>query len=97
TGVLGNLYTTNYSYAFGSGKRLTYITRLSKDKSQKSLYDKFKPWRIAPSEVDTNAAYSVATQILARAFVDVPHLLQSTTAFARPITILNMTTSVYDV
>ena len=96
-GGLGNLHTTNYAYAFGKGRHLTYITRLPKDKSNRPLFERFQPWQIDPSMVNTNAAYALATQVLATAFVDLPELSRSTTVSIRPITILHMTTSVYDV
>lgn len=94
-GTLGSLRTTNYSYAFGRGRRLTYITRLPRDKSGKPLYERFKPWRIEPSAINTNAAYTVATQFLSAAFIDLPKLLQSNEVSIRPLVILDMTTSVY--
>jgi hypothetical protein len=93
-GALGNLSTTNYSYAFSRGRRLSSITRLPKDKSNRTLFEKFKPWAINVSEVNTNAAFSLATQFLVKAFVDLPSLSNST-VIVQPVTILSMTTSVY--
>jgi hypothetical protein len=93
-GALGNLHTTNYSYAFGRGRHLSTITRLPKDKSGRNPHEKFKPWSIKASEVNTNAAYKLATQFLANAFVDLLSLSNSSVT-VRPVTILNMTTSVY--
>ncbi len=93
-GALGNLRTTNYSYAFSQGQRLSAITRLPKDKSDKSLHDKFMPWAIDSSAVNTNAAYLLATQFLAQAFVDLPRLSNSAVSI-NPVVILHMTTSVY--
>jgi hypothetical protein len=95
-GGLGRFSTTNYSYGFGRGKRLAYITRLPKDKSGRSLYDRFKPWAIDPSQVNTNAAYLLATQFLAEAFVDLSRLSTSAVVSIHPKVILKMTTSVYD-
>lgn len=93
-GAIGSLRTTNYSYGFGRGRHLSYITRLPKDKSNRSLYDRMKPWSIDPAAVDTNAAYMTATQILGKAFVDLTKL-STVKISVSPITILDMTTSVY--
>lgn len=95
-GTLGSLRTTNYSYGFGEGRHLCYVTRLPKDKSNRSLYERMKPRAIDPSAVNTNAAYSMATQFLARAFVDLPKLAGAKLSIY-PMTILKMTTSVYTV
>jgi hypothetical protein len=95
-GALGSLRTTNYSYAFGTGKRLSYITRLPKDKSKRSLYERMKPWSIDPSMINTNAARMMATQFLAKAFVDVPKLAAAKNSVS-PMVVLNMTTSIYTV
>jgi hypothetical protein len=96
-GALGSLRTTNYSYAFGKGRRLTYITRLRKDDSAKSLADGLMSLAIPPEAVDTNQALVVATQLLARAFVDLAALSRWAAPHARPIQVRGVTTSVYDV
>jgi hypothetical protein len=95
-GALGSFRTTNYSYGFGKGKRLCYIMRLPKDKSNRPLYDRLKPWAIDPATVNTNAAYMMATQYLAKAFVDLPRLSAATIS-VEPMSVLDMTTSIYTV
>jgi len=50
-GAVGSLRTASYSYGFGKGKLLSYITRIPKDKSQTSLYERMKPWAMDPSTV----------------------------------------------
>jgi hypothetical protein len=95
-GALGSLRTTNYSYGFGKGKHLSYVTRLIKGTNPYD-YDDNKQYAIDPSAVNTNAAYSMATQYLAKAFVDVPRLLESSTVSIHPWVILHMTTSKYTV
>jgi hypothetical protein len=74
-GALGSLRTTNFSYAFGKGKRLSYVTSLQSEVPMLRP-ERHDPPRIEPPEVNTNYAYRVATQLLARAYVDVPRLLQ---------------------
>ena len=95
-GALGSFRTTSFSYGFGKGKHLSYITRLPKDKSKRPLYERMKPWAIDPSMVNTNAAYTTATQFLAKAFVDLPKLSSAKTSI-NPMTVLHMTTSIYTV
>jgi hypothetical protein len=95
-GALGSFRTTNFSYGFGKGRHLSYVTRLPKDKSQRSLYERMKPWAIDTSMVNTNAAYTMATQFLARAFVDLPRL-SSARASISPMIVIKMTTSIYTV
>jgi hypothetical protein len=95
-GALGNLHTTNFSYAFGRGKHLSYITRLIKGQNPHD-YNANKPYAIDPSQVNTNAAYSMATQFLAKAFVNVSQLSTSSIVSVQPWVILHMTTSKYTV
>ena len=52
---------------------------------------------IDPASVNTNAAYMLATQYLANAFVNVPLLSTSSVVSIQPSKILNMTTSKYRV
>lgn len=97
-GGLGSLRTKSYSYAFGRGKRLAYITRLSSpENSKKSLYDANKHLAIAPALVNTNAAFLLATQWLEKAFVDVKKLTESNSVSIKPWIILDMVTSKYTV
>lgn len=95
-GALGSLRTTNYSYAFGRGRRLSYVTRLIKGDNPYD-YDSHKRYAIDPSAVNTNAAYRQATQWLSKAFVDVRRLSESSTVSIQPWVILHMTTSKYTV
>ena len=95
-GTLGSLRTTNFSYGFGKGKHLCYITRLIKGNNPYD-YDANKPYAIDPSAVNTNAAYSMATQFLTKAFVDVSRLSTSSVVSVEPWVILHMTTSKYTV
>jgi len=95
-GALGSLQTTNFSYGFGKGKRLCYITRVIKGRNSYD-YDANKPYAIDPSAVNTNAAYCMATQFLATAFVDVSRLSTSSIVSVQPWVILHMTTSKYTV
>jgi hypothetical protein len=95
-GALGSLRTTNFSYGFGKGKHLCYITRLIKG-SNPHDYEVNKPYEIDPSTVNTNAAYILATQWLAKAFVDVSRLSTSSVVSTEPLVILHMTTSKYTV
>lgn len=93
-GALGSLRTTNFSYGFGKGKHLCYITRIIKGTNPYD-YDANKPYAIDPSAVNTNAAYSMATQFLAKAFVNLSCLSTSSVVSVRPWVILHMTTSKY--
>lgn len=95
-GALGSMQSSNFSYSFGRGKRLSYITRLPKDTSNRPLYERMKPWAIAPELVDTNSAYMIATQYLARAFVDLTSI-KNATVLAAPRKVLDMTTAIYTV
>lgn len=95
-GALGSFRTTNFSYGFGKGRHLSYVTRLPKDKSKRSPYERMKPWAIDASMVNTNAAYRLATQFLAKAFVDLPRLSTASVAI-NPMTVLKMPTSIYTV
>jgi hypothetical protein len=95
-GALGSLRTTNFSYGFGKGKHLCYITRLIKGGNSYD-YDANKPYEIDPSVVNTNAAYMLATQWLAKAFVDVGRLSTSSVVSIKPLVILHMATSKYTV
>jgi hypothetical protein len=95
-GALGSLRTTNFSYGFGKGKHLCYITRVIKG-SNPYDYDANKPYAIDPALVNTNAAFSMATQFLAKAFVDVSRLSTSSIVSIQPWVILHMTTSKYTV
>jgi hypothetical protein len=96
-GALGSLHTARFSYGFGKGRRLCYVTRLPGDGTNRAPYDRLKPWAIHPSQVDTNAAYALATQFLTRAFVDVPRLSESAKVSVHPIRVRNMTTSIYNI
>lgn len=95
-GALGSLYTTNFSYGFGKGKHLCYITRIIKGMNPYD-YDANRPYAIDPSQVNTNEAYNMATQFLAKAFVDVSRLSTSSIVTIQPWVILHMTTSKYTV
>ena len=95
-GALGSFRTTNFSYGFGKGKQLCYITRFIKG-SNPYDYDANKPYAIDPSQVNTNAAYSMATQFLAKAFVNMSQLSTSSIVSIEPWVILHMTTSKYTV
>jgi len=95
-GALGSFRTEKFSYAFGRGRRLSYITRLTKD-AGKPLYEANKHLAIPLSSVNTNSAYMMATQWLAKAFVDLQRLSQSATVSVRPWRILDMTTCKYTV
>jgi len=95
-GILGSLQTTNFSYGFGKGKHLSYITKIIKGTNPYD-YEANKPYAIAASAVDTNAAYLLATQFLAEAFVDVNKLSTSSVVSIKPWVILQMTTSKYTV
>ena len=83
-GILGSLQTTNYSYGFGKGKHLCYITRIIKGTNPFD-YDANKLYAIDPSAVNTNAAYLLATQFLARAFVDLNRLSTSSVVTVRAV------------
>jgi hypothetical protein len=97
-GTLGSLRTKSYSYAFGKGKRLAYITRLpAPENSKKSLYDANKHLAITPDLVNTNAAFMLATQWLHKAFVDVNKLSESNSVTIQPWRILDIVTSKYTV
>jgi hypothetical protein len=93
-GAMGSLRTTNFSYGFGKGKHLCYITRIIKGTNPFD-YEANKPYAIDPSAVNTNAAYRLATQFLAKAFVDVGRLTTSSVVSVKPWVILHMTTSKY--
>jgi hypothetical protein len=95
-GALGSLHTTNFSYGFGKGKHLCYITRMIKGTNPYD-YDANKAYAIDPSALNTNAAYSMATQFLAKAFVNLSCLSTSSVVSVQPWVILHMTTSKYTV
>ncbi len=95
-GALGSLQTTNFSYGFGKGKHLCYITRIIKGTNPFD-YDDNKAYAIDPSLVNTNAAYNMATQLLTKAFIDVSRLSTSSIVSVEPWVILHMTTSKYTV
>jgi hypothetical protein len=91
-GALGSLHTTNFAYGFGRGNHLSYITRRIKGDNPND-YDANKPYAIDPALVNTNAAFSMATQFLSKAFVDVSRLSTSSIVSIHPWVILHMTTS----
>ncbi len=95
-GALGSLRTTNFSYGFGKGKHLCYITRVIKGTNPYD-FDANKPYAIDPALVNTNAAYSMATQFLTKAFVNLSQLSTSAIVSVEPWVILHMTTSKYTV
>src|ERR1035437_1027291 len=95
-GILGSLATTNFSYGFGKGKHLCYITRIIKGTNPYD-YDNNKPYAIDSSLVNTKEAYSMATQFLTKAFVDVSRLSTSSIVSVEPWVILHMNTSKYTV
>jgi hypothetical protein len=95
-GALGSFQTMNFSYGFGRGKHLCYITRIIKSGNPYD-FEASKPYAIAPTDVNTNAAYQLATQFLARAFVNVSRLSTSCVVRIEPWVILRMTTSKYTV
>lgn len=95
-GALGSLRTTNFSFGFGKGRHLCYITRIIKGDNPYS-FDDNKHFAIDPSAVNTNAAYLLATQFLAKAFVDLNRLSTSSVVSIQPWVILKMTTSKYTV
>lgn len=95
-GVLGSMATTNFAYGFGKGKHLCYITKKIKG-TNPSDPELNKPYAIAPSAVNTNAAYLLAKDFLTRAYVDVSRLSTSSVVSVEPWIILKMTTSKYTV
>ena len=95
-GALGSFRTEHFSYGFGKGRKLCYITRRAKDNPQ-SLYDQHKHLAISPSMVNTNSAYVMATQWLGKVFVDLPRLSRNATLSVEPWRILGMTTAKYTV
>lgn len=95
-GALGNIQTTNFSYGFGKGRHLCYITKVIKGTNPFD-YEANKPYAIDPAAVNTNRAYLLATQFLAKAFVDLNRLSTSSVVSIKPWVILHMTTSKYTV
>lgn len=95
-GTLGSIRTENVSYDFGKGSHLCYITRNIKGSNPYDPNENRK-YSIDPASVNTNAAYMLATQYLANAFVNVPLLSTSSVVSIQPLKILNMTTSKYRV
>jgi hypothetical protein len=95
-GALGSIRTTNFSYGFGKGRHLSYITRVIKGTNPYD-FNANKLYAIEPSSVNTNAAFMLATQFLAKAFVDINRLSTSSVVSIHPWTISHMTTSKYTV
>jgi len=95
-GALGSLRTTNFSYGFGNGKHLCYITRII-GKNDPYSFEENKQFEIDPTALNTNGAFLVATQLLAKAFVDITRLSSSSTVSVEPLVILHMTTCKYTV
>jgi hypothetical protein len=95
-GCLGSFRTKRFSYGFDKGQHLCYITRLVEEPN-KSLYERYKSLAIGESAVNTNGAFTLATQWLAKAFVDVPRLNRSSTISVEPVKILDITVAIYDV
>ncbi len=95
-GALGSLQTTNFSYGFGKGKHLCYITRVIRGDNPYSYKDN-KQFAIDPTAVNTNAACQAATQMLAMAYVDLNRLSTSSVVSVKPWVILDMTTCKYTV
>lgn len=93
-GALGSIRTSKFTYGFGKGRHLSYITRLVEEQD-KSLYERHKSLAIVDSAVNTNAAVFLATNWLKSAYVNVADLSRSSTITVSPIRILNMTTSKY--
>jgi hypothetical protein len=94
-GGLGSFRTERFSYAFGRGRRLSYITRLSSQRA--SVYETHVRLAIDPAAVNTERAYVLATQWLAAAFVDVQALSKTATPTVRPWRILDIVTCKYTV
>lgn len=95
-GALGSIATSKFSYGFGKGKHLTYITRFPHDNSGRPLYERLKPWELK-SDPDTNSAYKTAEQYLNKAFVDVSKMSTGATVTITPLKVIDMVTSIYTI
>ena len=70
-GALGNISTTNYTYYVSQNSKLSSVVRTHHDDE---LVEIIKKYRWPLWKVDTNAAYQLATQLLAKAHIDVKKL-----------------------
>jgi hypothetical protein len=82
-GLLGSIRTSNYFYGVVKDNRLVYITGRSAAQRYDAAHKQqhVRPW----SELNTNAAYQLATQWLARAYVDVARLEKECLRTVEPI------------
>jgi hypothetical protein len=82
-GSLGSLRTTNFSYAFGKGRRLTYIIRLTRNGSP-DCHGNNEQFRVTTPSVDTNGACKAAVRCLQKVFIDLQRLTNSCTVLIYP-------------
>ena len=71
TGAIGNITTSNFTYYVSSGNKFSYLTPRNAETGY-SLLQKNYSWPM--SRMDTNAAFKLATQLLAAASMDVSAL-----------------------
>ena len=88
-GRFATLYTDDYIYGANAGNKLSYINRSLRFRGEESKYLSMLKLRYAApkSQINTNAAYVLATQWLAAAFVDVKALEQDCSVGIHPWTL----------
>jgi hypothetical protein len=67
-GAIGNISTSNYTYFMSVGNKFSFLDRANLQSERQKLKQKYQ-WPI--NKIDTNAAHDLATQLLARASMDV--------------------------
>jgi hypothetical protein len=69
--ALGNITTSNYTYYVSVGNKFSFLVRTRLEEDENQARSKYQ-WPI--SQIDTNAAYQLATQFLKAASMDVDAL-----------------------
>lgn len=78
---IGNVRTRNYAYYVSVDHKLSYVER---PQQEKECFDWVDRYQWPKSQIDTNAAYSLATQWLAAARMDIQRLNKDCLVKAEP-------------
>lgn len=73
-GFCANLKTTNYAFGYAQGARSVRLLAPSGRDYEGWFLSQYTVWAQTPSQIDTNVAYQMASQWLAKVSVDVPAL-----------------------
>ncbi|MGA3282936.1 MAG: hypothetical protein ABSD57_00565 [Verrucomicrobiota bacterium] len=79
--TIGNVTTSNYTYYCSIGDKFSFLERSHQDSDRLKWYREYS-WPI--SQLDTNAAYQLATQWLADVSMDVNGLNRDCNVYIRP-------------